>query len=157
MIEESHKQLSCVLGKARPLRRGARELREPADALRDGQAEFSRQPTHRVCQHRLLLDQQGSRRMQGQDPLVLHALRWHELHVGPRRRRRRVPPHQQIVLLPLFHERFDCFGRDQLHLVSKPGQYSGPVMCRTARLYDDRTGLLLLEERDKLAPLSMAA
>jgi hypothetical protein len=30
-----------------------------------------------------LLDQQRSRRVQGQDALQLQALGWHELHVGP--------------------------------------------------------------------------
>ena len=72
----------------------------------------------------------------------------------PRTDRRRIGG---IVLLALLHERPDRLGRDQLHLVPKAGQHAGPVMRRTARLHDDRAGLLLLEERDQLAPAAACA
>jgi hypothetical protein len=43
------------------------EFRELSNAFRHGQTEFGCQAAHGIRQHRLLFDQQGSSRMQGQD------------------------------------------------------------------------------------------
>jgi hypothetical protein len=53
---------------------------------------------------------------------------------------------------PLFHERLDRFGRDQLHVVSELGQHACPMMCRATRFQNNRADSLLLEEREKLTP-----
>src|SRR4051812_39692966 len=94
--------------------------------------------------------------MQGQHGLLLHALDRHEPHLGPG------PGHAQgrgirgVVLLALFHERPDCLGRDQLHLVAKAAQQTRPVMAGTTGLEDHGASGLLLEERDQLAPTQLA-
>ncbi len=89
--------------------------------------------------------------MQSQDALLLEALDRHEPHVRPGSGladRRRVCC---VVLLALLHKGPDRLRRDQLHLVSKPGQHARLMMRRAARLHDDRAGLLLVEKRDQLA------
>src|SRR3954449_4122422 len=94
--------------------------------------------------------------MQGQHGLLLPALDRHEPHLGPG------PGHAQgrgirgVVLLALFHERPDCLGRDQLHLVAKAAQQTRPVMAGTTGLEDHGASGLLLEERDQLAPTQLA-
>ena len=61
-----------------------------------------------------------------------------KLHVGPGCGRAECRRIGGIVLLALLHERLDRLGRDQLHVMSKAGQHAGPMMCRAARLHDDR-------------------
>src|SRR4051812_799689 len=74
--------------------------------------------------------------MQRQDTLLLQTLCWNELHVRPGCCRAECRRIGRVVLLALFDKRFHRFGRDQLHLVSKPGQYASPMMGRAARLQD---------------------
>jgi hypothetical protein len=96
----------------------------------NGDTEFRRQTAHGVRQHRLLLDQQGSGRMQGQDALLLNVLGWYELHVGPRGGFADRGGIGRVVLLSLLHEGFDRLGRDQLHVVSESGEHARPMMGR---------------------------
>lgn len=79
-------------------------------------------------------------------------LGWHELHVGPGGGRAKCGCVGGIVLLALLYEGPDRLGRDQLHVVPKTDQHADPVVRRAAGLQDDRASLLLLEERDQLAP-----
>ena len=80
------------------------QLAELADALRNGQAKLGRQAAQGVRQHRLLLDQQGSGRMQGQGILLLHAFGWHEFHVGPGCSLAECCRVGRIILLALLHK-----------------------------------------------------
>ena len=83
--------------------------------------------------------------MQGQGTLLLRGFDRHEFYVGPgggRAQRRRI---SGVVLLALLHERLYRLGRDQLHVVSKTGQYTAPMMRCAACLHDDPAGVLLLE------------
>ena len=57
------------------------EFVELVDAFGDHQTELRRQPAHRVCQHRLLLHQQRTYRVQRQHTLLLRALHRYELHL----------------------------------------------------------------------------
>ena len=132
------------------------EFVELLNAFRNGDTEFRGQAAHGVRQHRLLLDQKRSGRMQGQDALLLHVLGWHELHAGPRggiADRRRIG---RIVLLSLLHEGFDRFGGNQFHRVTEAGQQPRPVMGGATSLHHDRAALLFIEERDQLAPAQFA-
>ena len=87
---------------------------------------------------------------------MLQALDWDEADIGPACGLTYRSCVSRIVFLALLHKRLDRLGRDQLHLVSKADQHAGPVMRRTARLHDDRAGLLLLEEHDQFAPAQLA-
>jgi hypothetical protein len=58
------------------------QFAELSYAFRNGDAEFRGLAAHGVCQHRLLLDQQRSSRMQGQDALLLYGLDRYELGIG---------------------------------------------------------------------------
>src|SRR5271156_4857642 len=93
--------------------------------------------------------------MQGQNALLLHALGWDELDVGPRggfTDRRGIG---RVVLLSLLHERLDGFGCNQLHRMTKTSEYAGPVMGSATGLHHDRAGRLLLKKRDQLAPAQL--
>jgi hypothetical protein len=90
------------------------EFVELSYAFWNGDAEFRCQAAHGVRQHRLVLDQQGSSPMQGQDALLLHVLGRNELHVGPRGGHADRRGIGRIVLLSLLHEGFDGFGGNHL-------------------------------------------
>ena len=94
--------------------------------------------------------------MHGQDFLLLNVFDRHEHHVRPRCSCTKCCRVSWVVLLALLHEGSDCFRCDQFHLVSETAQDPGPVMGCAARLYDDGADLLLLEERDQLAPSQLA-
>ena len=118
----------------------------------NGQTKLGRQAPHDVGQHRLLLDQQGPGRMQGQDALLLQTFDRYEPHARPGCGL--TDPGRVGCVVPLapFHDRPDRLGRDQLHLVSETSQHARPVMRRTARLHGDNAGLLLFKEWKQLAP-----
>ena len=57
-----------------------------------------------------------------------------------------------IVFPSLLYKGLHRFRRDQLHAVPKAGQHAGPVMGGATGFHDDRTGRLLLKERDQIVP-----
>jgi hypothetical protein len=128
------------------------EFVELSYAFWNSDPKFGCQATHGVGQHRLLFDQQGPSRMQGQDALLLHALGRHELHVGPGRGFTDRSGICGIVLLSLLYKGLHRFGRDQLHAVPEAGQHAGPVVGGATSFHDDRTSRLLLKERDQIVP-----
>jgi hypothetical protein len=132
------------------------EFLKLADALWNGQTKLSGQTAHGVRQHRLLLDQKGSLRMQGLHTLLLQVLGRHELHVGPGGGRAKGHRVSGVVFLPLLHEGLNRLGRNQLHVVSETAQYASPEMRRAACFYHDPAGSLLLEEWDQLTPSQLA-
>src|SRR3954464_6047182 len=145
----SSANVACLLRNARILLHQRHQLLELVHALRHDKAELGRQPTHGIGQHGMLLDQQGSHRMQGKDALLLQALHRDELRLGSGRGgadRRGV---SRVVLLASLDERLDRLGRDQLHLKAETGQDTSPVMSCTAGLHQHRAARLLLEEGDQ--------
>jgi hypothetical protein len=89
-------------------------------------------------------------------PCCSQGFGWHKLYVGPRcgcTECRRV---SGIVLLAFLHEGFDCFRRNQLHVVSKGSQHTGPMMRGATRLQHDCAGFLLLKELDRFIPSQLA-
>jgi hypothetical protein len=149
-------------GLPRPFRDGFVRLHERhqlfqlVGAQGNREAELSRQAPHGVGQHRLLLDQQRTSGMQGQDALLLQALGWYERHVWPGRGLADCGDVGGVVLLALLDERPDRLGRDQLHGMSKAGQHARPVMSGAARLHHDRASCLIFKEGDQLAPTQLA-
>ena len=59
-----------------------------------------------------------------------------EAHLGPLRRDDDRLGIGGIVLLAL-HEGADILGRDQLHLMAEPGEFTGPEMRTSASLHHD--------------------
>jgi len=112
------------------------------------EAELSRQVPHGVGQHRLLLDQQGTSGMPGQDTLLLQALGWHERHIWPGHGFAERSGVGGVVLLAPFDERPDRLGRDQLHAVSleQAGLISRtPGAARAINVQVDRSQLPALQ------------
>jgi len=93
--------------------------------------------------------------MQRQDALLLQTLSGHKLHARSGcslADGRRIGG---IVLPALLYKRPDGLRCDQFYVMPETGQHPGPMMGRAAGLQNDCAGLVLLEEWNQLAPLSL--
>ena len=118
--------------------------------------ELGKMGPDRIDHRGLLTDEQMARTVEHQAALLLGSLGWHKPHVGPGDRLANGLCVSRVILLPL-HVGLHVGRRHQPHRVTQCLELARPVVRRGTGLYANQARWQLLEERQDVAPLQLAA
>src|SRR5262245_23904164 len=122
-----------------------------SDALRDHDPELGKMRPKRVCQHRLLPDQERPRAMKHKSSLLVGTFDRDKPHVRPGHRlanRLRI----RGVVLPTLDIRLHVSRWHQLYTMPEPCEFACPIMRGRAGFHPDQAGFKSRKEGKHLRP-----